>query len=74
MSEQPSAEKDVLTEAEFGAVVERVMADEGWVCNPADHEDIPRPGQCINCDAERHRFGHRLHAALRVTSPGGSDA
>lgn len=52
-------------EAEFGAVVEQVMADEGWVCVPHDHEDIPQPGECIDCDASRHRFGYRLFAALR---------
>ena len=51
-------------EADFAAVVERVMYEEGWVCNPADHEVLPAPGECINCDGERHRFGYRLFAAL----------
>lgn len=60
-------------EAEFAAVVERVMCAEGWVCNPTDHDGIPQPGECINCDGERHRFGHRLYAALR-TSPGVSSS
>ena len=60
-----SAEQD---EAAFAAVVERVMAEEGWVCNPADHDGIPQPGECINCDGERHRFGYRLHAALTTRS------
>jgi hypothetical protein len=53
-----------LDEGTFAAVVERVMCDEGWVCNPADHEDIPQPGECIDCDGERHRLGYRLYAAL----------
>lgn len=61
-------------EAQIAALVERVMCDEGWVCNRADHDNIPNPGECINCDGERHRTGFRIYAALagldRAIRPG----
>lgn len=56
--------RKVPSEAEVSAVVERVLCSEGWVCNPADHETIPEPGECINCDGERHRTGYRVYAAM----------
>lgn len=53
-----------VREGQIAAVVEAVMCAEGWVCNPADHEGIPQPGECIDCDGERHRTGYRIAAAL----------
>ncbi|MDR7253736.1 hypothetical protein J2X46_002726 [Nocardioides sp. BE266] len=51
-------------EADFAAIVERVMAAQGWVCDPSDHDDLPGVGECINCDAERHRLGYQIHEAV----------
>jgi hypothetical protein len=55
-------------EAAVARVVELTMVNEGWVCNPANHEDIPDPGECINCDGERHRTGYRVYQALAAAN------
>jgi hypothetical protein len=52
-----------VREGQIAAVVERVMCAEGWVCNPADHEGIPQPGECID-RMTAHAAGPLATAAL----------